>query len=139
MTKKPTSGLAHSLGEYETLYTYGYIQTYMEHLERIRSKDIMRVAQQYLIAANRTVGWSLPEDPEQEGQESLTAEEEDFIPPTLEVAHYIPLTPGPSPTGRGEEEGNRYDASSPRLDAKGGREQTDLMPSPLALWERGRG
>lgn len=85
--KETTSGLAHSLGEYELLHTYDYIQTYMEHLDRIRPEDIMRVAQQYLTAANRTVGWSLPEDPRREGQEFLTEEGEDFVPPTLEVAH----------------------------------------------------
>ncbi|GAK60787.1 predicted Zn-dependent peptidases [Candidatus Vecturithrix granuli] len=91
--KETAAGLAHSLGEYETLSTYKYIYLYPEHLARITSEDIMRTAQTYLTETNRTVGWSLPEHPEQERPESLTAEEEDFLPPTLEIAHYTPEIP----------------------------------------------
>ncbi len=92
--KETTSGLAHSLGEYETLATYDYIYTYADHLERLTADDIMRAAQTCLSENNRTVGWSLPQQPERE-REAWDAEDEDFLLPTLEIAHYTPDAPIP--------------------------------------------
>lgn len=89
--KATTSGLAHALGEYEMLYSYEYINTYMEHIERIIPKDIMHVTQTYLVENNRTVGWSLPRDPNQE-RKAFVSEVSSPPPSTDMVFHKPPVS-----------------------------------------------
>lgn len=86
--KATTSGLAHALGEYETLYKYEYINTYIEHVEQITPDDIMRVAQTYLVEDNRTVGWSLPKTPELESKACLV---NSSPPPATDMVFHKPL------------------------------------------------
>ena len=66
--KETTAGLAHALGEYETLHTYEYINTYVDQIEQITAEEVRRVARKYLTADNRTVGWSFPKNHEKEGK-----------------------------------------------------------------------
>lgn len=53
--------LANALGRNETIFRHDYLTTYLEHIEKISKEDISKVANQYFIDENRTVGWSIPE------------------------------------------------------------------------------
>ncbi len=87
--QETASGIAHNLGEYESFHTYHDVNNYVERIEKITPGDILRVTQSYLVRNNRTVGWSLPEHPEQERNASvfngLSA-----LPPPDEMVSYQP-------------------------------------------------
>jgi zinc protease len=51
---------ASRLGYYETLLSYTYLDTYLTAVHRVTAADLQRVAQTYLTADNRTVGWFVP-------------------------------------------------------------------------------
>ena len=77
--KETASGLAHALGEYEVLHSYEYMNTYTEGIEQVTPGDLIRVAQKYLVPQNRTVGWAIPQHPEQEQVDDIGPEA--FLPP----------------------------------------------------------
>jgi zinc protease len=64
--KETTMGLTHALGEYESLHTYEYMDTYLECIAQITPEEVMQVAKTYLTENNRTIGWSLPKNPDRE-------------------------------------------------------------------------
>jgi len=84
-----TGGLAHALGEYEVLDAGDYINTYVEQLQQITPADIQRVAQTYFVDQNRTIGWSLPQDP---AEEQDVEPDELETPPTTDMVFYTPLS-----------------------------------------------
>ncbi len=79
--KETTSGLAHALGEYAVLSSYEDLHAYGDRIARVTPDDIMRVAQIYLIPDNRTTGWALPQNPEQEFIDDERADE--LLPPPV--------------------------------------------------------
>ena len=62
--QETTYELANALGRYETLHSYEYLATYLENIEKLSKEDILKVAHQYFVDENKTVGWSVPEKPE---------------------------------------------------------------------------
>jgi zinc protease len=50
------------LGWAETVASYTWFETYIEQLMAVTLADVQRVAAQYLTAANRTVGWYVPQN-----------------------------------------------------------------------------
>ncbi|MBI4462008.1 MAG: insulinase family protein, partial [Acidobacteria bacterium] len=49
------------LGIAEVLLSHTYLDSYMEKIRTVTPADVQRVAQAYLAAENRTVGWLVPE------------------------------------------------------------------------------
>jgi zinc protease len=49
------------LGWTETIASYSWFETYIEHLTAVTVEDVQRAAQKYLRPANRTVGWYVPQ------------------------------------------------------------------------------
>lgn len=49
------------LGQVETLYGLSYIDTYLEKINSVAPEDISSVCSRYLTAANRTVGYLIPD------------------------------------------------------------------------------
>lgn len=88
--QETTAGLAQALGEYEVMDTYAYLNTYIEQIQQVTPDAIQRVAQTYFAEANRTIGWSFPEHPE---QAALVLEETDTTPQTEMVFHRLDAEP----------------------------------------------
>jgi zinc protease len=63
------------------------MNTYVEHIAQISPDDIIRVAQTYFVENNRTVGWSLPKNPEKERQTFLPLETTS-APPATDMVFY---------------------------------------------------
>ena len=51
---------AYWLGWMETIASYSWFETYVDHLTAVTIEDVQRVAQMYLRPSNRTVGWYVP-------------------------------------------------------------------------------
>jgi zinc protease len=49
--------LGQQIGYYHTLIGYDYLRTFPERVEAVTAEDIQRVASQYFVSENRTVGW----------------------------------------------------------------------------------
>jgi len=49
------------LGQVETLYGLSYIETYLAKINAVTSEDVSSVCSRYLTAANRTVGYLIPD------------------------------------------------------------------------------
>ena len=49
------------LGWTETIASYTWLESYLDRLSAVTIQDVQRVAQTYIKAANRTVGWYLPQ------------------------------------------------------------------------------
>ncbi|MCL5774065.1 MAG: insulinase family protein [Firmicutes bacterium] len=62
---------AETLGYYETIYTYKYIDTFADNLKKVTKEDVMKVAGKYLTPDNRTVGIFIPLPPK--SPESMSA------------------------------------------------------------------
>lgn len=60
------------LGMWEVLDSYQRLDTLLEELNAVRSKDVQRVAQTYLIPRRRTVGYFLPTTDEQREENERT-------------------------------------------------------------------
>lgn len=54
----------------DTFETYGRI---VERLEQVTPEEVKRVAEQYLVEANRTVGWLIPSEPQGAGAATMAA------------------------------------------------------------------
>jgi len=52
---RDNGNLANTLGTYEVLYGWEYIETYRDRLAAVTPEDIMRVAKKYFVPENRTV------------------------------------------------------------------------------------
>jgi len=88
--KETAIGLAHALGEYESLHTYEYINTYLDCTNQITPEEVMRAAKTYLNKDNRTVGWALPKNPEKERKVYL-APDSLFAPPSTDMVFHKPF------------------------------------------------
>jgi zinc protease len=53
---------AYWLGGMETIASYTWFETYIDRLMAVTIDDVQRVAQTYLTASNRTVGWYVPQN-----------------------------------------------------------------------------
>lgn len=62
--KDGTYKLAYLIGYYETVYTYKFIENYINNIEKVTSEDIQRVIKKYLIPENCTIGHFIPTDTE---------------------------------------------------------------------------
>lgn len=51
---------AERLGEYETAYSWRYLDSYLDNIRKVTKADVQRVAQKYLIQDNRTVVTFVP-------------------------------------------------------------------------------
>ncbi|HID06909.1 MAG TPA: insulinase family protein, partial [Armatimonadetes bacterium] len=51
---------AHRIGYYETLVSYKYLDEFLERIRSVTREDVQRVAQQYFIEDNRTIGYFVP-------------------------------------------------------------------------------
>ena len=87
--KETTAGLAHALGEAETLHTYLDLETYFERIEQLTPAEIRRVAQKYLAADNRIVGWAFPKNHAKE-EDAEVLEDAPAIPPLPEMVFHAP-------------------------------------------------
>jgi len=61
------------LGQVEALYGLSYIETYLDKISSIAPEDVASVCSKYLTAANRTVGYLIPD-----GSANDDAEEGDY-------------------------------------------------------------
>jgi len=61
------SSQAYTLGYYQTLGDYRYLDTYVERINQVTAQDVIRVAKTYLVADNRTVGWYAAQEKEESG------------------------------------------------------------------------
>jgi zinc protease len=53
---------AYWLGWSETIDSYRWFESYIEHLVEVTAEDVHRVMQTFLTPANRTVGWYVPQE-----------------------------------------------------------------------------
>ena len=51
---------AMELGLYQMLGNYKMVDQYLDHIDKVTAADVQRVAKQYLVAANRTIGVLAP-------------------------------------------------------------------------------
>ncbi|MFN7947324.1 MAG: pitrilysin family protein [Blastocatellia bacterium] len=56
------SSQAVTLGYYETIHSYEYLSGFFDRLDEVTADVVQQVAQRYLTADNRTVGWLVNED-----------------------------------------------------------------------------
>jgi zinc protease len=49
--------LAQQIGYYHTIYTYQYLKDFPAKVDAITAADLQRVAKQYFVPQNRTMGW----------------------------------------------------------------------------------
>jgi zinc protease len=54
--KDSIRSLAQQLGYFETVASYRYLDTYLDHVRAVRPDDVQRVAREYLAEQTRTVG-----------------------------------------------------------------------------------
>lgn len=54
---------AHTIGYYETIFSYKYLDTYLDNLRKVTKDDVLRVAKTYLNADNLTIGEFVPTSP----------------------------------------------------------------------------
>lgn len=64
------------LGQVESLYGLSYIDTYLPRISAVTSDDISSVCARYLGAANRTVGYLVPDGPAEAVDEELIEDED---------------------------------------------------------------
>jgi zinc protease len=62
-SKDSIRSLAQQLGYFETVASYRYLDTYLEHLASVGADDVRRVAKTYLTEDSRTVGFYDPIEP----------------------------------------------------------------------------
>ena len=55
------SGLARAIGSVELMVGYQEVGTYLDKIRQVTAADVQRVAKQYLVPDNRTVGWFIPQ------------------------------------------------------------------------------
>ena len=55
-SKDSIRSLAQQLGYYETVASHEYLDTFLDEVAKVKSGDILRVAQKYLVEDSRTVG-----------------------------------------------------------------------------------
>lgn len=51
------------MGDYEMAVGYEYFETYLDKLKEVKTEDVIRVVNQYLVRDNRTVGIFIPTGP----------------------------------------------------------------------------
>ncbi|MBP6965085.1 MAG: insulinase family protein [Armatimonadetes bacterium] len=97
------SNQARMLGNFETMYSWKYLDEYLPNLRKVSREDVSRAARKYLTAENRTVVKFVPAEPGVRSQESEVGAEQDGL--RVRVPAYrpadSPLTPTLSPKGRG--------------------------------------
>ncbi|MBM3239831.1 insulinase family protein [Candidatus Poribacteria bacterium] len=54
------SNQAHRLGYYESIISHQFLDSYLQNIRIVSKEDVQRVAQKYLQADNRTVGYFIP-------------------------------------------------------------------------------
>jgi len=54
------SNQAHRLGYYESIISHKFLDSYIQNIRSVSKEDVQRVAQKYLHADNRTVGYFIP-------------------------------------------------------------------------------
>jgi zinc protease len=69
-SKDSIRSLAQQLGYFETVASYRYLDTYLEHLAAVGPDDVRRVAEAYLVEDARTVGFYDPIPPTNGAHES---------------------------------------------------------------------
>jgi zinc protease len=89
--KETTSALAHAIGESELLCTYEYLNTFCDYIQQITPAEVQRVATTYFTETNRTVGWSLPQHPEDERKASVTTNGFPSAPLPPEMVFHKPV------------------------------------------------
>lgn len=57
------SNQAGQLGYYESIYSHTLLDEYLNNIRNVTKADVQRVAQQYFVADNRTVGYFIPIPP----------------------------------------------------------------------------
>lgn len=65
--------IAMLLGYTEMVHSYRLLDDYVENIRAITGADVQRVAQKYLQARNRTVGWFVPTGPSYAPEEAVEA------------------------------------------------------------------
>jgi predicted Zn-dependent peptidase len=56
------SDIAENITQYEVLFRWDYLETYMERIAAVTKEDVQRVARKYLVPENRTVVHLLPRE-----------------------------------------------------------------------------
>ena len=86
--------LAFAIGEAESRDTWRWLSEFDEKFEAVKSDDILRVAQDYFIRENRTVGSFFPVDPSAGAEEDLEDdidEEESNAPPAAKNSKKVKI------------------------------------------------
>ena len=95
------SGLARTIGSMELTVGYRELGTYLDRIRRVTAADIQRVARQYLITDNRTVGWFVPQGP-QSAQHAAPSDSRGDVQrspePPFTAGEASTVTPGVAPT-----------------------------------------
>jgi zinc protease len=70
-TNDSVSSQSRQLGYYETIFTWKFLDTYLDNARKVTKADVQRVARKYLTQKNRTVVTFIPEAPPAKPQASL--------------------------------------------------------------------
>ncbi len=62
--------LARQIGYYHIIHDHTYLETFPAKVDEVTAEDIRRVARQYFVEDNRTVGWLIPTGEEPGGGEA---------------------------------------------------------------------
>jgi zinc protease len=84
------------LGRYDAWTGWRYLQSYLDRIRAVSAADVRRVAQQYFVQTNRTVGWFVPTSEPASPGAGPVGEAAARAEPAPPNARPIPL-PKPSP------------------------------------------
>ena len=85
-SQSSVSNRAYQLGFYESIYSYKYLDTYLDRIKSVSKEQIQRVAQKCLIEDNRTVGHFQPTTSPQKQAQSGSAGNQNYH--QLNLCHY---------------------------------------------------
>jgi zinc protease len=123
LAKADPSSMAFMLGEAESKADWRWLMEYDDKFEAVTKEDIMRVAGQYFLKRNRTVGYFLPkEDESDEGDEDFEDEQTDFDPQSA--------TAGEAGSSGNAEDGGGLE---PLYSKKEIKEFLELKPTPVTV------
>ncbi len=80
-TNDSVTNQARQLGYFETIFSWRFVERYLENARKVTKADIKRVAQKYFTEKNRTVVTFIPE-------EKLKTDSSQHLPPKLRYAAY---------------------------------------------------
>ena len=115
---------ADQLGYYETIYSWRYLDTYLENVQKVTKDDIQRVAQKYFTEKNRTVATFIPDQPPTTSSQSPASRQK-----------YAAYTDGKQPVASGQPDSHPHPDPLPPAGEGNGKG----APSPVSASDTGEG